>query len=342
MGLGDIKGHEVIRRLVARAVARDRLPPCLLLTGPDGVGKRRVALALAGLLNCEAVRVPETGDAGSWPDACGACAACRRIARGVHTDVMLIEPGETGTIKIDPIRTAVAQAAFRPFEGRRRVVIIDDADRLVDAAQNALLKILEEPPTTSVFLLVTSQPDVLLPTVRSRCPVLRFGDLPAGEIAEILTTRHDFDATAARAAAAAADGSAARALEAGSRDHVQDRQGATDVLRTLAAAPNAKRRLSAGAALVPGRRGTPAEERQNLTRRLRALASLLRDLQAVSVGAGPEWLANADLDAELTELARSYDAGRAGRGFASVGRAVQALSRNASAKVVVDWLTLQI
>ena len=120
MGLGQIKGHAPIRRLIARAVARDTLPPCLVLTGPHGVGKRRVALALAEMLNCEAVTAPEAGGPAAFPDACGVCGACQRIARGVHADVIIIEPGETGSIKIDAVRTAVYEAAFRPFEGRRR------------------------------------------------------------------------------------------------------------------------------------------------------------------------------------------------------------------------------
>ena len=224
MGLGHITGHAPIRRLIARAVARDTLPPCLVLTGPDGVGKRRVALALAEMLNCEAVNPPEAGGPTAFPDACGVCGACQRIARGVHADVIIIEPGETGSIRVDAVRAAVDQAVFRPFEGRRRVVIIDDADRLVPEAQNALLKTLEEPPSASVFLLVTSRPHLLLATVRSRCPELRFGGLLTDEIADILVTWHRFNPTTALAAAVSADGSVARALETGSDDYIQARR----------------------------------------------------------------------------------------------------------------------
>ena len=101
-------------------MARDTLPPCLVLTGPDGVGKRRVALALAEMLNCEAVTASEAGGPAAFPGACGVCGACRRIARGVHADVVIIEPGETGSIRVGAVRAAVDQAAFRPFEGRRR------------------------------------------------------------------------------------------------------------------------------------------------------------------------------------------------------------------------------
>ena len=345
MGLSDITGHAPIRRLIARAVARDTLPPCLLLTGPDGVGKRRVAVALAELLNCEAVAVPPAGGAPAFPDACGACGPCQRIARGVHADVQIIEPGETGAIRIDAIRIAIDQAAFRPFEGRRRVVIIDDADRMVPAAQNALLKTLEEPPPASVFLLVTSRPHLVLATVRSRCPALRFGGLSADAIADILVTRHQFDPGEALAVAASANGSMATALETGSSDHVQARQRAADVLRVLAPAPSPRRRLETGRELAGGRRGGrsgAAADRDTLIRRLRILATLLRDLQVVSARGDRAWLANAGLEAELTELGRSYDTDRAGRGFASVEQAAHALTRNASPKVVADWLALRL
>ena len=341
MTLRNITGHASIRQLIARAVTRDTLPPCLVFTGPDGVGKRRLALAVAELLNCEALA---GGGEETTSDACGECRSCQRIQRGVHTDVLLIEPGETGAIKVDAIRAVVDQAAFRPFEGRRRVVIIDDADRLVPAAQNALLKTLEEPPDGSVFLLVTSRPHMLLPTVRSRCPDLRFGALSTTDIVELLVERHEFDAAAAQAAAASADGSLSRALETGSADYLQARQSAAAVLRMLAPSPNPKRRLEAGKELTGGRRGgksSAAADRETLTRRLRALGTLFRDLHVVSSRGEPAWLSNTDLADELNELARSYAGDRARRGYASVDRAVQALARNASPKVVVDWLTLQ-
>src|SRR5206468_478100 len=122
------------------------------------------------------------------------------------SDVMLVEPGDGGSIKIEQIRDLVDRAAYRPFEGRCRVVIIDAADALVPAAQNALLKTLEEPPPASIFILVTAQPDRLLPTVRSRCPCLRFGPLSTGDMVAALVGRGRTD-TEARAVAATSDGS---------------------------------------------------------------------------------------------------------------------------------------
>src|SRR3954469_13917898 len=148
MPFRDIVGHRRIVALLARSIARDSLPPSLIFSGPAGVGKRATAMALAQAVNCLNPR--------SQPletDACGTCAACARIARGVHPDVLVIEPGDSGSIKIEQVRDVVDRAAYRPFEGKRRVVVIDDADALMSAAQNALLKTLEEPPSASIFIL---------------------------------------------------------------------------------------------------------------------------------------------------------------------------------------------
>lgn len=343
MRLGDITGHGPIRHLIARAVSRDSLPPSLMLVGPEGVGKRSVALALAAFVNCEVgVRGDEAVPAS---DGCGECGSCRRVARGSHVDVITIAPGDTGSIKVDSIRSVVNQVAYRPFEGRRRVVVIDDAERLVPEAQNALLKTLEEPPSASMFLLITHRPHLLLPTVRSRCPQIRFGNLSTEGVAGILASQPEFEPDTARAAAAVADGSVSRALEAGSSDQLEVRRSAVTVLRALAGKPSAKSRLGLGKEFVssrPGGRSTKISEREALICQLRALNTLFRDLQIVSARGDYAWLANADLESELVGLSRSYDIERAGRGFENVDRAVTALTRNASPKVVVDWLTQQI
>src|SRR5437763_119870 len=162
MPFRDVVGHRRLVGLLERSIGRGSLPPSLIFAGPRGSSKRLAATAVAQAFNCLS---PSSGGV----DACGTCAACTRIARGVHPDVLIVVPGETGSIKIEQVREVVDRAAYRPFEGKRRVVIIDDADALVVPAQHALLKTLEEPPPSSVFILVTSRPDVLLATVRSRC-----------------------------------------------------------------------------------------------------------------------------------------------------------------------------
>jgi DNA polymerase-3 subunit delta' len=331
MAFRDITGHRLLLDLIARAAVRGTLPPSLIFAGPSGVGKRLAAIALAQLVNCTAV---------AGEDACGVCPSCRRIARGVHADVLLIEPGDTGTIKIDQVRDAIERTGYRPFEGRRRVVIVDDADALNVEAQNALLKTLEEPPAASTFVLVTSRPDVLLPTVLSRCQRLRFGRLAPADVAAALIQQHQFAEREAHAAASMSDGSIGVALEGGTNAFVQARDAAAGLLEAAAASNDPRRRLEGAKALTGAARG--GSDRDELARRLRALSSILRDLGVLLSRADERCLANADLRPLLERLQRSFDGERALRAFSAVDRALSALERNASPKVVADWLAFQI
>lgn len=337
MPLRAVVGHHRLISLLSRAVARETLLPSLLLAGPAGVGKRRAAMAVAEALNCTSPR--QAGD--FERDACGECATCRRIQRGVHPDVMLIEPGDSGTIKIEQVRDAVDRANYRPFEARRRVVIIDEADALVPPAQNALLKTLEEPPSTSVFILVSSLPDALLGTVRSRCPRLRFGPLHASEVADVLMRDHGYSEAEARAAAADSDGSVGAALAAGSADLAAARDDARQLLEQAMRVTDPVRRLETAKELS-GRKGSSASERDQLAACLRSLASLLRDVGLLASHADESTLANADLQAALARVAGAFDGERSARAYSAVDRALAALERNASPKVVADWLVLQL
>ena len=337
MPFDTVVGHRRLVTLLSRAIARDTLPPALLLAGPAGVGKKRVAMALAQAINCTA---PRSSD-GLERDACGACASCRRIARGVHPGRRGRRAGDTGSIKIEPVRDVIDQANYRPFEARRRVVIIDEADALVRQAQNALLKTLEEPPSASIFLLVSSLPDALLPTVRSRCPRLRFGPLTPGEVAAALVRDHGYSEAEARAAAVDADGSVGRALSSESADLVDARETATRVLQQAARAADPVTRLGSAQDLSP-KKGSPVNERDQLAACLRIMASLLRDLGLIASQADAGVLANADLRPISRRCRARYDANRSVRAYAAVDEALAALERNASAKVVADWLVLQL
>ncbi len=331
-----ITGHPHIHELLARAASRGTLPPSLIFAGPEGVGKRKTAIALAQLLNCLAL--PPDGTPAA--DACGACASCRRIERGVHADVLVVAPGETGAIKLEQVREAIDRTAYRPFEGRRRVVIIDDADALASPAQDALLKTLEEPPPASVFVLVTARPDVLLPTVRSRCQRLRFGRLSPAEVAAVLIADHDYSESDAFAAASLSDGSVGSALEGSADGFVDARDAAVGLLQTVAASSDPRRRLQGAKALGGAARGS--SEREALARRLQALSSILRDLGVLLSRADDRALANADLRTVLDGLSGSFDGERTIRAFSAVDRAQNALERNASPKIVADWLAFQI
>jgi DNA polymerase-3 subunit delta' len=216
-------------------------------------------------------------------------------------------------------------------------VIVDEADALIGEAQNALLKTLEEPPPASVFVLVTSRPDVLLPTVRSRCQHLRFGALSASEVATVLTRDHGLSAADAHAAAAAADGSIGRALGRDVEGAAAARTAAARLLSSAASGGDPRRRLDAAKAMTAG-----AAEREVLAEQLRALSSLLRDIGALHANAPDDVLANADLKDTLRSAGRAFDPERVVAGFVAVDRAIAALDRNASPKIVADWIALNI
>jgi DNA polymerase-3 subunit delta' len=337
MPFRDVIGHRRIVALLARSVAHESLPPSLIFAGPAGIGKRLTALAVAQTLNC-----PNPISAAELEiDACGTCPSCTRIARGVHPDVLIIVPGDNGSIKIDQVRELIERAAYRPFEGKRRAVIIDEADALVSGAQNALLKTLEEPPSRSVFMLVTPRPDALLATVRSRCPKLAFRPLAAHDIAAALIKRGQSEAEA-RAVAATADGSLGRALEARAGDLVEARDVAQQVLVQAATAGGDARRLESAKDLLPRAGAGGAENREHLASHLRAMASLLRDIELLSTRADARALANPDVQPALERLTEAYRGERGIRAFTAVDRALVALERNAGVKIVADWLVLQL
>jgi DNA polymerase-3 subunit delta' len=291
-------GHRRIVELLARSVSRAALPPSLIFAGPAESGTRATATALAQLLNCVHAGEPDISD------ACGQCQACVKIARGVHPDVLVVEPGENGTIKIDQIREVVDRSAFRPFEGRRRVVLVDEADAMVAAAQNALLKTLEEPPSSSIFVLVTSRPDVLLPTVRSRCIRLVFTGQGTSEVdSDVLDV-------------------------------------ATRVL-THAASSNDGARLEGAKALLEGTGNNPALDRVTVSTRLRAAATMVRDMAAMDTRAEAA-LVNDGRKEDLERLATSYRGRRSVAAYEAIDDALEAIERNGGIKVVADWLVLQL
>ncbi len=203
MPFASLTGNERIKTLLKRAVSDGRIGQGIIMAGPQGVGKRRFALALAQALNCER---PVEGD------ACGECVPCRRVASGEHTDVETISP-DGQFIKIDQMRDMARQAQYRPYESRRRVYIIDDADRLREQAANSILKTLEEPPETTMLVLVTSKPYMLLETIRSRCQMLSFAPLSTRELEDYLNANYKRPAEETRLLARLARGSIGRALE---------------------------------------------------------------------------------------------------------------------------------
>ena len=201
MSFRDIHGQDRQIDRLQKAYANQRIPHAYCFCGMDGIGKRATALALAQTLNCR-----EGGD-----DACGTCRSCRKIDHGTHTDLFMIEPRGI-VIKIEEIRQLQEQVKYRPFEGTKRVFIIDDADRMNIYAANALLKILEEPGPSNLFILITPRPSLLPRTITSRCQTVRFNPLSREVIAAFLTERLSMDAASALVLASSSQGSIGRAM----------------------------------------------------------------------------------------------------------------------------------
>ncbi|MBI1745298.1 MAG: DNA polymerase III subunit delta' [Acidobacteria bacterium] len=205
MSFTDIIGNDSAKIRLQAALQHGHLAHALLLAGPEGVGKKRVALELAKRLNCQKPVSAEP---------CDACSSCRRIPQNLHPDVQVIAPTESVYIRIEQARYLRTEAYFRPLEGRRRVFIIDEADRMNKEAANAILKTLEEPPETTVIILITASPQALLPTIRSRCQLLPFSPLPLASISAWLQAQGKYaKATDAELTARLSLGSIGRALD---------------------------------------------------------------------------------------------------------------------------------
>jgi len=224
-----VRGQDRAIALLQRALARGRLAHALIFAGPAGVGKRTTARALAAALFC-----PQAPDVG-----CGACEDCRLVASGSHPDLLIEdlararEDKPTATrLSIDQIRRVRARLAVRALRGRRKVGLIDQAELLTADAQNALLKTLEEPPGETVLVLICTNPDTLLSTIRSRCRLVRFAPLERDIVRDLLI----LEGTAPEQAESAADlaeGSTdrARALTAeGGLEHLAELRGKLDAL----------------------------------------------------------------------------------------------------------------
>ena len=184
MSFSEILDQAVPVRLLQNIIQRNRTPNGLLFWGPGGVGKQRTAMEFAKALNCTEHEA----------DACGACLACRKVAKGNHPDVKIITPAGKGRIiNVETIEFINELAAYQPFEGRWRVILLQDAERMNLAAQNHFLKTLEEPPSNTVFILLTEFPRILLPTIRSRCQQVRFGALRPETVTSLLLQQHSLE-----------------------------------------------------------------------------------------------------------------------------------------------------
>ena len=337
----ELTGNERVKAALKRMLVADRLPVALLFTGEEGIGKKRFALEVARALNC---RMPK------GEEACGVCSSCTRIARlnypqrddadewtqiiwTDHPDVGLVVAPKR-VLRVEQMRQIEKEANYRPFEGKARVFLIDEADKLNDASANALLKVLEEPPRTSYLILITARPAMLLPTILSRCQMIRFSPLTPAEIETHLTKNKLVDNKTARLRARASGGSIGRALAGDLVTFTSQRKAMLKVLNALVLSQDRAQLLRAAEQL------NEAQYKDEFEERLDVLETLIRDAWMLSLGVNSEQLVNEDLSTDLREIGEKMDSSRAADWILQIEDLREQLIVNVNRKVTTDALFL--
>lgn len=179
MDFGSFLGNDALKARLTSSFRQGKSSHCYLLCGPEGSGRHTLARQMAAALECGRENDP----------GCGVCPGCRKAKTGQHPDIILVDDREHKTVSVDTIRQMCADVFIRPNEGRKKVYILPRGQDLGPAAQNALLKILEEPPSYAVFLILTTSAEKLLPTIRSRAVQLQLAPLSASQALGALKAR---------------------------------------------------------------------------------------------------------------------------------------------------------
>jgi DNA polymerase-3 subunit delta' len=336
-------GNESVKASLQQLLSADRVPNSLLFTGPEGVGKKQFALELARSFVCQ-----ESGENG----ACGECPACVRVShfntptseRGEdydrvffseHADVGLVIPYKRN-LRVGAIRALEVQANFRPYEARARVFIVDNADKMNDAASNALLKTLEEPPSTTYIVLISSRPNLLLPTIRSRCQTIRFAPVSSMAIETFVRTERGLDSDDARLVARFADGSVARASEF----DVGKFRAQRDV--QMANIEKALVKMDRPALVRASEQMNDAKNKDLFEDNLEILESLVRDMWLIKSGSDPDAIRHLDLLDRLNSIAILVPVAKLAESLTEIELLRQSFAVNINRKSATEALFMKV
>jgi DNA polymerase-3 subunit delta' len=338
--IGNERAKEGLRRMLRLG----RVPGALLFAGEEGLGKKLFALELARAFNCTA-RVSD--------EACGVCSACARTGkfqfpaeddRDAHKKVIWSEHKDVGqvipysrAILVDAVRDLEYESNFRPFEGTARVFVVEGADKLNDAASNALLKTLEEPSPTTHIVLVTSRPASLLPTIRSRAQVVRFSPLPSKQIEEFMVKSRRRSGEEAKLAAQLAGGRPGLAVEFNLDAYRARRDWALGVVEALTGSEADRARLLRSAEEL-----SDAKHKEDFEPRLDVLEALIRDLWLSALKAEGAPLVNQDMGRRIALLGEGLPPQRPARWLSRVEELRAQLAVNINRRVAADALFLSM
>ena len=325
MSFREFLGNSVTVTRLRKSVRTGHFPQALVLAGPKGAGKYTLSLMLAQAVNC---LNPTESD--GLPDYCGQCHNCERIGAAAnleervaeavaaredmrdadkretriliqtHPDVLIVPPDPPQLlIKLGQVRQVIHVAYYRPPVESARSFSIFTSSAFMKEAANSLLKVLEEPPPHTSLILLTENPQELLPTIRSRAVVHRLGPLPATELETLLAERRpELKPQQRTLAARLSEGAVGRALTIDLGVYVASRQDALAILMTALREPDYSQLFHATETYRAGADGQ--EKTLNL---LRAMGSLVEDLLLVLAGS-PQLVRNVDLDSELERMAQ--------------------------------------
>ncbi len=329
MPFHDLVGHERPKAILQAALRHDHLAHAYLFHGEPAIGKRRAGLIFAQAINCD--MPPETG----LPDCCGHCRSCLQIEAGTHPDFFLLEPDPEQAnpqIKIEQVRELEQSIIYRPLVGRWKICLIDEADRLTPSAGNALLKTLEEPPAHSLFLLISSRPAALLPTVRSRCQGLRFASPALTQVEAALILKRELPPAEARYLAVLTQARIGEALTAelpqvrAHRDEIGailSRKALGSVSALLAAVESWQKSAASSTALE-------------------WIGRWLRDVLLVRLGADEDALLNVDRLPQLKDLALQLSPDLLVDLLGEIDRVQRAGTRNLNLQITLEALLLRL
>jgi DNA polymerase-3 subunit delta' len=341
----ELVGNQRIKEVLRRMLETGRVPGALLFSGEEGVGKKLFALALAKALNCQTPRESR--------EACDHCSSCLRISQSRfpaypddkdnrerlvwsdYPDVALARPYNR-LLRIGPMREIEQEANFRPYEGRARIFIIEEAERLNPQSSNALLKTLEEPAPTSYLILITSRPAALLPTIRSRCQMIRFAPLSPEELETYLLHGKQVSQTDAHLLSRIARGSIGRALATDLEIFRAQRDSMLGVLGALTLNKDRSRLLRTSEEMNDPKRKDEYEARLDM------LATLIHDLWALALATTEAQVINEDLRAQLSKMASQTESHRAARWLSQIETHRRGLDVNINRKVATDALFLSM
>jgi DNA polymerase III subunit delta' len=336
-------GNNHIKDILRRMLEKERVPRSLLFAGIEGVGKKQFALELAKSFVCVNKQAAE---------ACDKCAACRRADkfnfpkaddREAHKQVIFSEFPDIGlvipynkNILVDAIRDLEKEANFRPYEAKARFFIIDDADKMNDAASNALLKTLEEPAATSHIFLISARPDSLLQTIRSRCQTIRFAPVAPAAIQEKILATEKFSPADTELVARLSAGSIGRALDFDLEKFRARRETMLNVLQSLAGRPDHLALLKIGEEM------NDAKNKDDYEFSLEILQTLIHDVWTIIHDAGEKSLVNVDLRTPLQKISAGVHSRRLAVWLGEIETLRETLAVNVNRKIATDALFMQM